>query len=104
MKILRKIGKTIIGVLLSIKIFALKVYANAVIDTPLTVCDYGVVEPVQKTSIIAKIFTTIAIPIVLLIGLIIYLVKSKSKIWKKILVTISVIAIYIIFRIVLSNI
>ena len=103
MALLKKIGTIIIGVLLSIKALEIKVYEKSISDT-LLACDYGIVEPVQKSSIILKIFTTIAIPIVLLIGLIVYFVKSKSKIWKKILVTISVVVLYIIFRIILSNI
>lgn len=103
MKLLKKLGMTIIGILLSIKTLTLKVYAKSISD-PMLVCDYGIVEPVQKTSIGVKVFTTIAIPIVLLLGLIIYFVKSKSKVWKKILVAISVVTLYIIFRIILSNI
>lgn len=104
MKLLKKIGIMIISVLLSIKVLAIKVYAKAINDPLLAECDYGIVKPVQKISIGLKMLTTIAIPIVLLVGLSIYFVKSKSKVWKKILVAIGIIVIYIIFRIVLSNI
>lgn len=103
MRLLKKIGIMIIGVLLNIKILAIKVYAKTIND-PLLACDYGIVEPVQKNSIVLKILTTIAIPIVLLVGLSIYFAKSKSKVWKKMLVVIGIIIIYITFAIILSNI
>lgn len=71
MAIFKKIGTIIIGVLLSIKALAIKVYAK-LISNSLLACDYEIVEPIQKSSIILKVFTMIAIPIVLLIGLIVY--------------------------------
>lgn len=102
MKLLKKIVIMIISILLSIKTVSIKVYAKAIND-PLLACDYGIVEPVQKNSIGLKILTTIAIPIVLLVGLSIYFVKSKSKVWKKILVAMWIIVAYIILKIILSN-
>ena len=98
MTLFKKIGAIIIGFLLSIKVFAVKVYAKAISDH-LTQPEYGIVEPLPKSSPnYLKIFTTIVIPIVLLIGLVVYFVKSKSKIWKKILVAIIIVVLYIIFR------
>ncbi len=104
MKLLKKLGIAIIGVIVSLKSLILKVYAKSIND-PMLVSDYGVIDPTkQNVPNIAKIFGTIVIPIVLLIGIIVYFAKSKSKIWEKVLITIGVIAVYIVFAVIINNI
>lgn len=108
MKILKKIGLSIVAFFISIKTLALKVYAKTTFDA-MSACDYGI-EPLQPTSteesivaVVAKIFGTIIIPIALLVGIVVYLVKSKSKVWKKVIITLGIVIVYTIFAIVMNN-
>lgn len=102
MKILKKLGAVITGFLLSVKALAVKVYAINSVDFMEPA--YGVYPPEPATPSIAKIFSTILIPVILLIGLIVYFIKSKSKVWVKLAITILVIALYILFRVIIDNI
>lgn len=104
MKVLKKIGLSIVAFFISIKTLALKVYAKTTFDQ-MTVCDYGVIEPErQVVPNIARLFSNILIPLVLLVGLVVYFVKSKSKVWKKVLITISIVVLYIVFAIIMNNV
>ncbi len=103
MKILKKIGTIIAVFLLTIKTLALKVLATVANINGITVGTlYGVEQPVS--SKIVKIFSTVIIPIILLIGLIIYFIKSKRKEWVKVAITIGVIILYILFGVIIDNI
>lgn len=100
MKILKKLGLFFTSFALGFKTLISKVYAMAIDDIPIQ-CDYGVqLEP--EPSILTNIASTIIIPIILLIGLIVFLVKSTSSIVKKVIISIVVVVAYIIFRIIIN--
>lgn len=104
MKVLKKIGLSITAFFISIKTLAIKVYAKTTFDQ-MTVCDYGVIEPErQVVPNIARIFSNVLIPLVLLVGLVVYFVKSKSKVWKKVIIALGIIGLYIIFVIIMNNV
>ena len=100
MKILKKMGLIFTSVILSIKVLATKVYAVAINDIPVQ-CDYGV-QLKPESSIATNIVSTIIVPIILLIGLIVFFVKSTSSVAKKIIVSIGVVGAYIIFRVIMN--
>ncbi len=108
-KVINKLKKIIffIGVLLMSlpsKIFATNVFTSPVstlYGIPETVYESSPVSPVQLIWRIAK---GIVIPLILLVGLITYLKKSKSSKKKKILVTIGIIAITAIIYFVVNKI
>lgn len=103
-KVSKKIGLSILAFFISIKTLALKVYAKTTFDQ-MSVCDYGVIEPERQIAPnIARIFSNVLVPLVLLIGLVVYFVKSKSKVWKKVLITLGIIVLYIIFAIIMNNV
>ena len=100
MKFLNKLGLVFNSCVLGITAFASKVYAMSIYDTPIQ-CDYGVqLEP--EPSIVTNIATTIIVPIILLIGLIVFLVKSTGSVLKKVIVSVGVVVAYIIFRIIMN--
>lgn len=100
MKLLKKIGTIFTSCVLGITKLASKVYAASIYDMPIQ-CDYGVqLEP--EPSITTNIASTIIVPIILLIGLIVFLVKSTSSVLKKVIVSVSVVVAYIIFRIIMN--
>lgn len=100
MKVFKKVGLIFTSIALGLKTFASKVYAMAIEDIPIQ-CDYGVqLEP--EPSMATNIVSTIIVPIILLIGLIVFLVKSTGSLLKKIIVTIGVVVAYIIFRIIIN--
>ena len=99
-KIILKTKKVIISIVLTIISFPNKIFA-AINPSALDIQDlygpptdilYGVPRP-STVTIIWRIARTFIIPIALLIGLIIYLKKSKGSKKKKILVTIGIISI-----------
>ena len=102
MKLLGKLGKILLSGVIAVKVFVVKTYAVNVQDY--TVCDYGVFEPVEKVSVARNIGITIIVPIVLLIGLIVFLLKSTGSALKKTVVTIGVVLAYILFRIIMKNV
>ena len=100
MKLLKKLVVVLTSFSLGIKMLASKVYAIAIEDIPIQ-CDYGVqLEP--EPTIATNIVSTIIIPIILLIGLIVFLVKSTGSILKKVIVSVGVVVAYIIFRIIMN--
>lgn len=101
MRILKKISIIMTSILLGIKALATKVYAIAIDDIPVQ-CDYGVEMP--EPSPASNITSTIIIPAILLIGLIVFFIKSTSSLLKKIIVSVIVIIGYIIFRVILKNV
>ena len=76
MKILKRLGMIATSLFISMKTLALKVYAVS-IDNMHMQTDYGVVKIEPKSTRIINIALTIIIPVILLIGIIIYCVKSK---------------------------
>lgn len=102
MKIVKKIGMIVTSICISLKALALKVYAVSIDDLHMQT-DYGVqIEP--RPTRIVNIASTIIVPIILLIGIIIYCIKSTSSVLKKAIVSIGVILVYIIFRIIIKNV
>ncbi len=100
MKLLKKIGTIFTSCVLGITKLASKVYAASIYDMPIQ-CSYGVqLEP--KPSITTYIASTIIVPIILLIGLIVFLVKSTGSVLKKVIVSVGVVVAYIIFRIIIN--
>ena len=96
MKILSKVKSVIIGIGIGILTFAYKVFALSPMDIDMNeigaVTMYGVPKPSPIRTIlrIAKVFI---IPLIVIVGLLIYLKKSKSSKKKKLLVTLGVVAI-----------
>lgn len=102
MKITKKLGKMVTGIIISLKALAFKVYAVSIDDMHMQT-DYGVqLEP--KPTLAVNIASTIIIPIVLLIGIIIYCIKSTSSVLKKAIVSIGVILAYILIRVLMKNV
>lgn len=102
MRILKKLGMIVTGIFISMKALALKVYAVS-IDNAHIQTDYGV-QIEQKSTIIMNIASTIIIPVILIIGIIIYCVKSTSSILKKIIVSIGVVLAYILLKVLMKNV
>ena len=69
-----------------------------------TVCDYGVIAPVRETSTSQNIALTIIVPVIILIGLIVFLIKSTGSILKKTIISIGVVLAYILIRILIKNV
>jgi hypothetical protein len=104
MKVVEKIKKGLIGIGLFLYTISTKVFAVIVTQEYLSAeTEYGV-RRVSKAEIIWIIARNFIIPIVLLIGIIMYFKKSKSSIKKKILVTIGIIAITAILYFVINKI
>ena len=103
MKILKRLGIIATSLFISMKTLALKVYADS-IDNMHMQTDYGVVKIEPKSTRIINIASTIIIPVILLIGIIIYCVKSKSSVLKKAIVSIGVILAYVLIRILMKNV
>ena len=102
MKILKKIGKVLTAGFIALKALVVKAYAvNVQMET---VCDYGVFEPVRETSTSQNIALTIIVPVIMLIGLIIFLIKSTGSILKKTIISIGVVLAYILIRILIKNV
>ncbi len=124
MKLLNKVKKGLIGIGLFLLAFPKKIFATSVKNIiagseqfiqdlygPPVSTLYGVQNPDSVPSLmnsIWNVFKIFIIPLVLLIGLIIYFKKSKSSIKRKILITILIIAtvaiIYIVGNIIVTNI
>lgn len=92
-KILKKTGAFFTGIIIGIKSMIIKVYAVnlEVIAEP----EYGIPEPEPKTNSLA---TNIIIPIILLIGIIVFCKKSTSSVLKKVIVSAVVVIAYILIR------
>lgn len=101
MKLLKKLGVVFTSFALSMKALVMKVHAVSGFDIE-AVCDYGVVTPQPEPTIATNIVSTIIVPIILLIGLIVFLVKSTSSVLKKVIVSVGVVVVYIIFRIIMN--
>lgn len=100
MKLLKRFGKIFTSCALGITTFVTKVYAIAIHDIQIQP-DYGVqLEP--EPSIATNLASTIIVPIILLIGLIVFLVKSTSSVLKKVIVSVGVVVAYIVFRIIMN--
>lgn len=109
MKVVEKIKKVVVAIVLAIISFPNKIFAaiNPSMQDlygPQPVALYGIARPPSTVTIIWRIARTFIIPIALLIGIIIYLKKSKSSKKKKILVTIGIIAITVILYFVVNKI
>ncbi len=87
----------------------MKVYAQTTFNA-MSAADYGIepLEPVTTEesiiAVVAKIFGAIIVPVALLVGIIVYFIKGKSEVWKKILITIGIVVIYIAFAVIINNI
>ena len=102
MKIGKKLGMIVTSIFISLKTLAFKVYAVSIDDMHMQT-DYGVqLEP--RPTLAVNIVSAIIIPIVLLIGIIIYCIKSTSSVLKKAIVSIGVVLAYILFRIIIKNV
>ena len=97
---IKKISIIFTNILLGVKNLATKVYATTISDIPIQ-CEYGVENP--ERNLVSNIISTIIIPAILLIGLVIFFIKSTSSLLKKIIVSVIVIMGYIIFRVILKN-
>lgn len=104
MRLLKKISIITTSILLGIKTLVTKVYAMPSILEIAAQCDYGVITPESRPSQVSNILSTIIIPVILLIGLVVFFIKSTSSLIKKIIVSIIVVIGYIIFRLILKNI
>ena len=100
MKILEKIKKKIIGIGTFLITIPVKVFAVELMDIQ---PEYGVQQPVPKLepastigNNIWNVCKTLVIPLILLIGIIIYFKRSKSTVKKKIFITILIISIVLI--------
>lgn len=58
--------------------------------------DYGVPTPIPKLVILWRILQIFVIPIVLIIGIIVYLKKGKNPIIKKIIIGLMIVAIIVL--------
>lgn len=106
MKVVERIKKGLIGLGAFLLTIPTKVFA---VDLDMIQPEYGVYEPepIIRNNLINAIWNIgrmFIIPIALLIGIIIYLKKSKSSKKKKILVTIGIIAITAILYFVINKI
>lgn len=102
MKILKKLGLVFNSCVLGIIMLVSKVYAISIHDIP-SASDYGVqLEP--EPSMSTNIASTIIVPIILLIGIVVFLVKSTSSVLKKVIVSVGVVGAYIVFRIIMNSI
>lgn len=105
MKILKKLKLIIISFILIIKSMFVKVYAISSDRININaVCEYGVIDPHPSVTLISSILSTTIVPLVLLIGIVVFFIKSTSSILKKILISIGIIILYIVFRIIRNNI
>lgn len=108
-KFISKVKKVIVAIVLAIISFPNKIFAAMIPNEEIFPPDnvqylYGP-PPVSLYGVARRIIArTFIIPIALLIGLIIYLKKSKSSKKKKILVTIGIIAITAILYFVIIKI
>lgn len=88
MKVFEKIGKVFVLIFIFLKGITAKVYATY-IELKIQP-EYGVMEPVKETTAFLKVWDIIKklyfIPIALLVGIIMYLIKSKASVKKKIFV------------------
>lgn len=101
MRILKKVRLILAGFALGVKILASKVYAyNASLTTEAL---YGIDgNAIREEPIKTNIASTIIVPIILLIGVIAFLVKSKGSLFKKAVVSMGVVMSYIVFRIIIN--
>ena len=77
-----------------------KIYASTL---PLaTAALYGV-QP-SSTKVGFSIFSLVIMPITLLIGIIVYFIKSKKSIWRKFLFVLIMVGVYFVIYILLSSI
>lgn len=103
MKILEKIKKVFLTigmffVTLPTRIFALNSNTIALYGVPEPQPEYGVFEPSSVSRIlenIGKIISIIIIPLILIVGIIIYLKKSKSSKLRKVITVLLAVAITI---------
>ena len=99
MNILKKTGIILSSYILSL---GTNVKASYGFD-PMAATDYGIELRDDKPSFIfEKIANSAIIPIVLILGIIIYCIKSTSTILKKIIISGSIILAYILFRVVIN--
>ena len=102
MKIFKKLGKILTASFIALKALIVKAYATNIQME--TVCDYGVFEPVRETSTSQNIALTIIVPVIMLIGLVVFLIKITGSIWKKTIRSIGVVLAYILIRIFIKNV
>lgn len=102
MKIFKKLGKILTASFIALKALIVKAYATNIQME--TVCDYGVFEPVRETSTSQNIALTIIVPVIMLIGLVVFLIKSTGSILKKTIISIGVVLAYILIRIFIKNV
>jgi len=88
MKVFNKFKKIILGVETIIFTLSTKVWANDIISEDFFEPAYGVKNPAIKSNYTIKVFEFMVIPILLILGLITYCIKSKSSIKRKTIVTI----------------
>lgn len=109
MKAFEKIGKKFALVFIFLNGIIAKVYSEyyAVVGTQ---CAYGVYAPVRETTasqqsqhIVSTIIMTTIIPLIMLIGLIVFFIKSTGSVLKKIIVSIGVVLLYVLIRVLFKN-
>ena len=103
MKIIKKIGTIFILLITSIQTFCYKVYADYIISHPQP--DYGIREPSKVANPIMDILgklKILIIPVIVLIGFIVYSKKSKSDENRNILKIAIFIMSIVIFVLVIS--
>lgn len=105
MKILKKTGIVLSSFMLSL---GTKVKATYGFE-PTAACDYGIElrdmprgGSIAKISIFERIANSAIIPIILLLGIIIYCIKSTSTVLKKVIISGSIILAYILFRVIIN--
>lgn len=108
MKFLSKLKNVIAGVGIGILIFANKVFAisSNIVDPGPVQLMYGIPYNSRPDSIsmIAKMTKIFIIPIVVIVGLLIYFKKSESSRKKKLLVTLGIITITAILYFIINKI
>lgn len=103
MKIVERIKKCLMVIGTFLLTVPTKVFATTRGDIDIAPA-YGIPASVESKNNMLNIFRMFIIPIVLLIGIIIYLKKSKSSKKKKILITIGIIAITAILYFIIDKI
>lgn len=99
MKLLKKIGKFLISGLVALKtLLVVKVYALSQAEM---VCDYGIEKPVSKDQYFYRdAILTITLPVVMIVGLVVFLIKSKASALKKVVISLWFLIAYILIRII----
>lgn len=90
-------------ILSGISVFFISLYSKVIAAQMVTLygvppvqADYGVPTPISKLSIVWKILQIFVIPLVLIIGMIVYLKKGKNPVIKKIIIGLMIVIIIVL--------